>query len=202
MLSTDITHLDGDIDLVEAALTGDFTGCELTRPDFRGCRFDHAQLTGSVLEHARFVDCLFVDCDLSGVRLENCSMTRVELRSCRASGLQASNGRFSDVGIFDSKLDGANFRMSVWERAELSGCDLAESDFYAAKVPDSRIVHCDLHDVELSNCQLSGTVLNGSVLDGLRGGGSLRDVTIGSEQIVPAAMAIFAAMDVRVRDEA
>jgi uncharacterized protein YjbI with pentapeptide repeats len=91
--------------------------------------------------------------------------------------------------------------MSTWERAELAGCDLVDSDFYEAMMPDSRLVQCDLSRVQFSKCTLSGSVLVGSTLDGLRGAASLRNVTIGSQQIVPAALALFAALGITIDDD-
>jgi uncharacterized protein YjbI with pentapeptide repeats len=196
-----VTCLADDVELSEVVLCGDFSGVSLSQPEFRECQIRQAQLTGAVLRFARFVDCVISDSDLSGAILEECFLTRVEFRRCRASGLQASRGRFVDVGLFTSKLDGANFRMSEWERAEISDCDLAEADFYDAKMPGSRIVDCDLNRIELSKSRLTGSRLSGSKLEGLRGGESLRNVTIGSDQIIAAAAALFAALHIDIDDE-
>jgi uncharacterized protein YjbI with pentapeptide repeats len=139
--------------------------------------------------------------DLSGAVLQECSLTRVEFRSCRLSGLQAPRDRFVDVGFFGSRMDGANFRMSIWERAELYDCDLADTDFYESTMPASRILGCDLSRVEFSKGNLAESSLQGSTLDGLRGVASLRKVTIGSDQIIPAAMALFKTLGIIVNDD-
>jgi uncharacterized protein YjbI with pentapeptide repeats len=196
-----VTHLEGDIDLVEAVVSGDLSGCQLDEPQFRECRLEHAQLTAVNWRYARFIDCVLVDCDLSGARLEECSMTRVEFRSCRASGLQAPRGRFVDVGIFDSRLDGAYFVTSQWERAELQHSDLSESDLSHARLPLSRILACDLSRADLSKTHLTGAHLTGSNLQDIRGADALRGVTISTDQIVPAAMSLFQALRISVRDE-
>lgn len=128
-------------------------------------------------------------------------MTRVEMRSCRASGLQAPSGRFADVGVIDSKMDGANFRMSTWDRAELFDSDLSESDFQVAKLPDSRILRCDLTRADLSKCELSGSWLLGSVMEGVQGAGGLHDIIIGSDQLIPIAIVLFAAMRITIDDD-
>jgi uncharacterized protein YjbI with pentapeptide repeats len=195
-----LSRLEGDVDVTEMVLSGDFSSCRLTEPMFTECLFDRAAFTGATLRFARFVDCVVIDSDLSGAMFEECSLTRVEFRSCRASGLQAARGRFADVGLFASKLDGANFRMSEWQHAEITDCDLSESDFYEAKMPSSRIIGCDLSGAELSRSQLAGTHLGGSNLADIRGGESLRRVTISSDQIIPAAMAVFKAQRITVDD--
>lgn len=198
---TEITRFSEQVDLAEAVITGDFSGRELIEPVFLQCRFEHALFIGSTLRYARFVDCHVVDTDLSGAVIEECSMSRVELRNCRASGLQAPLSRLNDVGIFSSKLDGANFRMSSWERAEMSEADLADSDFCGAKMPASRILNCDLSRAELSKADLAGSRLSGSKLDDIRGAASFRRVTIGTDQIMPLALALFAAQRIEVSDE-
>jgi uncharacterized protein YjbI with pentapeptide repeats len=195
-----VATLHGTVDLTDATIIGDFSGCELIEPVFRECRVERAQFIGGRLRYARFVDCVFVDSDLSGATLEECSMTRVEFRGCRASALQVFRGRLADVGFSGCKLDGANFRMTTWEKAEFSECDLSEADFYASKLPNSRILNCDLSRVEFSKADLGGSRLAGSHLDGLRGAASLGRVAITSDQVIALAMALFASHRITVTD--
>jgi uncharacterized protein YjbI with pentapeptide repeats len=196
-----VSELRGDVDLTDSAVSGDFSGCELIEPVFSECRFEQAVFTGSTLRYARFVDCVMSDSDLSGTTLHDCSMTRVEFRRCRASGLQAPRARLIDVAFFDSKLEGANLRMTVWERAELSGCDLREADLYEARMPGSRILNSDLSQLDCSKADFAGSRLAGSTLDGIRGAGSLRRITITSDQVVPVAMALFGSLRITVANE-
>jgi uncharacterized protein YjbI with pentapeptide repeats len=198
---TRVTDLEGEVDLTDTLVSGDFAGCDLTEPVFSECRFVHATFNGGVLRYARFVDCIFADCDLSGTTFEECAFTRVEFRSCRASGLQAPRARLIDVAFFDCKLEGANFRMTRWERAELSDCDLREADLYDARMPGSCILNSDLAQLELSKADLAGSRLAGSKLDGIRGAGSLRKITITSDQVIPVALALFGSLRITVADE-
>ncbi len=85
------------------------------------------------------------------------------------------------------------------ERAELRDCNLAGSDFYAAKLPGSQILGCDLSRADLSKADLTGTRMQRSDLTDLRGGDSLRGVTISSDQVIPAALAVFASMKIAHR---
>ncbi len=87
--STKVTELDDDVDVADAVLSGDFSGCDLLEPVFSECRFEQATFTGGALRYARLVDCVFSDCDLSGTTFQEGAFTRVEFRRCRASGLQA-----------------------------------------------------------------------------------------------------------------
>jgi uncharacterized protein YjbI with pentapeptide repeats len=62
-------------------------------------------------------------------------------------------------------------------------------------------VGCDLSGVDLSKCDLAGASLQGSTLERITGAEALRGVTLGSDQIVPAALALFGALGIRVNDE-
>jgi len=196
----EVTRLGEEVDLSEVVLTGDFSDCELIEPVFRQCRFEHAQFFGGTFRYARFVDCMIADSDFSGAVMEECSLSRVEFRNCRASGLQAPLGRFSDVGVFSSKFDGTNFRMSSWERAEWAEADLADSDFSGSKMPAGRMLHCDLRRAEFSKADLAGSRLSGSNLEGVRGASTFRRITISSDQIVPLALALFASQRIEVSE--
>jgi hypothetical protein len=55
--------------------------------------------------------------------------------------------------------------------------------------------------VELSKSTLAGTRLQRSNLEGIRGAEALRGVTIGSDQIIPTALAVFVALDIGVSDD-
>jgi hypothetical protein len=68
-------------------------------------------------------------------------------------------------------------------------------------MPGSRVHGCDLTNVDLSKCDLSGSRLQGSRLDGIRGGEGLRGVTVGSDQLIPTALAVFGALGISVDDE-
>jgi uncharacterized protein YjbI with pentapeptide repeats len=193
--------LEDDAAVADATISGDYGGSEFSLLALRGCRLAGVTLTGSRLVRGELVDCLIVDSDLSGAFLDDCRLRRVEFRGCRMSGLQAQGTAFVDVALVDCKVDGANFRMTSWERAELVDCQLVESDFYAARLPGSRVHGCDLSRAELTKCDLSGSRLQRSTLDGIRGGESLRGVTIGSAQMIPAAVAVFQAMKIVVSDD-
>lgn len=105
------------------------------------------------------------------------------------------------MAFFDCKLDGANFRMTTWERAEFHDCDLAAGDFYGAKLPASRFLGCDLRRVELSKSVLAGSRLQRSRIEQVRGADCLRGVSIGSDQIVPVALAVFSSLGVTIEDD-
>lgn len=76
-----------------------------------------------------------------------------------------------------------------------------DADFYAASLPASRFLACDLTGVQISKSSLGGSRLQHSTLAGLKGADALRGVTISSDGILPAALAIFGAMGMSVADE-
>ena len=192
--------LEDEDDLSGVQLSGNFAMAEYEAVALSECRVVGAAFTGSSLLRASLVDCVITDSDLSGAILEDCHFDRVEFRHCRLSGVQAQGSRLRDVAVLDCKADGGNFRMTVWERSELLDSNLAESDFYGARLPSSRIEGCDLSGVEFSKCDLNGARLHRSTLDGIRGGEALRGITIGSDQVIPTALALFAAFGITVDD--
>lgn len=193
--------VDDEADITEAMVRGDFAGSELHLVAFRQCRIEGATFTGSRFVRPTFVDCVVVDSDLSGVVLEDGRLERVEFHRCRLSGLQAPKTQFTDVAFIDCKADAVSFRMTVWERAELRDCNLVDGDFYGAKLPGSRIQGCDLAKADLSKADLAGARLQHSNLADVRGGDALRGVTISSDQLIPAALAVFAALKIRIDDD-
>jgi uncharacterized protein YjbI with pentapeptide repeats len=194
----EVRFLDDEDDLLGVVVVGDFMALECSDLALRESRLAGAAFTGSHLLRATFVDCVITDCDLSGAVLADCRFVRVEFQHCRLSGVQAQGSRFSDVAMIDCKIDGGNFRMTSWERGELQDSNLVDSDFYGARLPGSRIQGCDLSNVEFSKCDLAGSRLQRSRLEGIRGADFLRGVTISSDQIIPAALALFAAIDISV----
>ena len=78
---------------------------------------------------------------------------------------------------------------------------LAEADFYEASLPGSRFQSCDLTATQLSKADLTGTRLHGSTLERIHGADGLRGVIIGSDQVVPAALAVFGTLNIVVDDE-
>jgi len=188
-------------DLTDVALTGDFSTAELSLVTLQQSRVDGAAFTGTRLVRAIFVDCVIADAEWSAAVLEDCRFERVEFRRCRMAGLQGAGSRFTDVAFLDCKVDGANLRMTQWEAGEFRDSSLRQSDFYGAVMPSTRMTGCDLTDVDFSKADLVGSHLQGSRLDGVRGGDALRGVSVGSDQLIPAALAVFEAMDVTVTDD-
>lgn len=69
-------------------------------------------------------------------------------------------------------------------------------------MPAARIVSCDLTGADLTKATLSGSLLRESKLDSITGADALRGVTIGSDLVVPTALAVFGALGITVDDEA
>jgi uncharacterized protein YjbI with pentapeptide repeats len=194
-------YLADEDELTEATLSGEIVaddGIELVT--LTGCRLEGVMLTGRRLRRWRLIDCLIVDSDLSGAVFDECSMTRVEVRDCRLSGFQGASARYADVGFVGCRMDGANFRMTRWERSGFERCDLSDADFGNSQLQGIQLLGCDLTGVDLSKCDLTGASLRGSTLERLRGAESLRGVTISSEQIVPVGLAVFGALKITIDD--
>jgi uncharacterized protein YjbI with pentapeptide repeats len=183
-----------------AEVSGSFAGASVSHLDITGCHLRGAVLTGAEIDRLRLTDTVVEDCELSGAVLSRLVAVRVEFRRCRLSSLVGAGGDFKDVRIVDCKLDQANFRMTAWERSVFDGCLLAGADFGSGRLAGTRIHRCDLTGADFSKATLDGVSLHGSTLDGVRGGESLRGVVIGSDQVLPLAFPVFAALGIRIDD--
>jgi uncharacterized protein YjbI with pentapeptide repeats len=105
------------------------------------------------------------------------------------------------VRFTDCKLDGANFRMTTWQRSLFDGCLLTDGDFGSAKVVDTNLSGSDLTGATFSKATMAGAYLHGSTLDGVRGAEAFKGVTIGSDQVIPLALSLFSALRIRVDDD-
>jgi uncharacterized protein YjbI with pentapeptide repeats len=80
----------------------------------------------------------------------------------------------------------------------LDGCSLAHADLTGVTMKAAAIVDCDLRAGDVTKARLAGARLNGSTIEGLRGAGALRSVVIGTEQVLPLALAIFADLGITI----
>lgn len=182
-------------------VSGDHTGLDASHFSVTGCRITSARFTAASLRKVHFSDCVIVDCDFVGAALTELHATRVELTRCRLSSVDAAGAHLRDVGFFDCKLDAANLRMTTWERCELVDCDLTEADLASAKMDGTHLFGCDLSWAQLSKASLTGARLHGSRLESIAGVESLRGAVIGSDQMVPVALSLLAAMGIAVDDD-
>jgi len=187
--------------VTDVTIVGDYTELDIERAEIVACRLERAQFIRSQWTRGRIEDCLAISCDFSGAVWEECSFSRVEFRGCRFSGVQAQQSRFRDVAFIDCKIDGANFAMSDAQSTEFEQCDLSDSDFYGAKLAGTRFDRCDLSGLQLSKADLAGARLQGSTIQRIQGGDGLRGVSIGSDQVLAVALAVFGDLGIRVDDE-
>lgn len=164
-------------------------------------RLSAVRFTGLEIDRLRLVDVAVEDCELSGVTLSDARCERVAFERCRMSGLVAPGLRASHVRFAGCKLDGAWLRAAVLDRCELVGCDLTGADLYEARLHRCRLLDCRLDAAELSAATFQEVALHGSSLDGVRGAGSLRGVVIGSDQVLPLALAVFGPLGIEVDDD-
>ena len=112
-----------------------------------------------------------------------------------------AQARLRDVTFSESKLDDVNFRMSQGDRVVFDDVNLRGADFYAAHLTSARFFDCDMSGTEVSQAILPRARLHGSLLSDIKGGEYLRDVVIDSSQVLPLALQVFRALDIRVEDE-
>ncbi len=199
----DVGDLDDDAHLDEVAVGPGVDvgraihGLTISRSTVTGVR-----LTAATLHGVELVDVRFEDCDLSGTTLVDAELRRVTFRRCRLSGLVAADMVATDLRIVDSRADEVWLRAARLERCAIVDCDLTGSDWYGARVARSRITGSRLDGSELSGVELDDVALHGSTLADARGMGGLRNVVIGSDQVLDIALPVLAALGIRVDDAA
>lgn len=182
--------------------SGSFAGERASHVDVMGCRLSGAVFTGVEIDRLRLTDTVLEDCELSGAVLTRLAAVRVEFRRCRLSSFVAAGGDCQDVRFTDCKLDGANFRMTTWERSVFDGCLLTDADFGSGRLlSGTRLHRCDLTGADFSKAALDGVSLQGSTLDGVRGGDFFRGAVIGTDQVLPLALSVFSALGIRIDDD-
>lgn len=123
--------------------------------------------------------------DVCGVHLSDC---RVEHAQLLGTSLRGSH--LIDCLVTGCDLSGLVLEESSATRVEFRGCRL--SGLQAAG--------CRFRDTAFVGCRLEGRI-HASTLDRLKGADALRGVTIGSDLVLPGALAVFGALGIGVDDE-
>jgi uncharacterized protein YjbI with pentapeptide repeats len=193
--------LDDETPISDLTLGGDFAGERRDDARFERCRLSSVAFTGAELHRLVLTDVLVENADLSGADLDQASLNRVRFRDCRMSAVILSRCRLVDVTFTGCRLDQANLRMSEAEAVAFEGADLRESDFYAATLENVRFFDCDLTGSEFSQANLDEVRFHGSNLEGLKGSQYLGGSTIGTGQVLPVALGVLAALNIRIEDD-
>ena len=105
------------------------------------------------------------------------------------------------MALRDCRAEEAWLRAGRFEHCDVVDCDLTGSDWYGAQVRRSRIVRSRLDGSELSTAEFDDVALHGTSLAGVRGA-ALRDVVIGSDQVIEVAVAVFGTYGIVIDDDA
>lgn len=159
------------------------------------------RLTGLDLAELVLLDVVLEECELSGATCTDARWERVVFRRCRMSGLVATDLQGTDLRFDACKLDQAWLRGASLDRCELVDCDLSGADLYGSRLTRSAFRRCDLTELDVSASEMERVSLHGSTIDRLKGADALRGITIDSDQLVPLALPILAAKQIRVDDD-
>jgi uncharacterized protein YjbI with pentapeptide repeats len=196
-----LADLTDDRRLVGVLVAGDVgaglevSGLSLLRSELRGVRLPGATLDGLSAE-----DVVWRDCDLAGVTLGRAVLRGCRFERCRMSGLVAAELVASGVTLVECQADDAWLRMARLDHCELAGCNLTASDWYDARISDSRIVRCRLDGSELSSARFTRVALHGTSVAGIKGA-NLRGTVIAPDQMLDVALAIFPTLGIEIRED-
>ncbi len=200
-LPVDAAQASHDGEWSASEINGDGTTVDFEHSDIAGCRFAGAALTGVSFADSRIVDTEFVDCELSGADFDTAALTRVAFVRCRISSANFGGARLTDVAITASKANDLNLRMTKLERCAVHETVIEQSDFTGSQGAEIAFVDSDLSATVFTNARLKNLVLYGSTLTELVGASALKGATIDSNQVLPFALALFAAHAVKVSDD-
>ena len=199
-----LTEADGssrDREFSHALLRGDFSGQPREDTVVERSRIVQAHFTGTGLGRLCLTDVVIENSEFSGADLDEAALTRVAFRDCRMSGTILSRSSFRDVSFVGCRLDEANFRMSETKDVLFDDVVLRGSDFYAATLGGTRFFDCNLTNAQFTKASTPDVRFHGSTLSDVRGAEYLAGAIIDSGQVLPVALAVLAALRIRVDDE-
>jgi hypothetical protein len=198
----DVDALQDETEWQGALVSGVAAGGSASYLDITTSRLHQVRLTGIQVDRLRLVDVALEGCEMSGAVTTEASVLRSTLSRGRLSGWVASRSSLKDVRFDDCRIDDANLRMTTWERARFVGCHLAGTDFSSARLHDVAFLRCNLSGARFTKATFERVSLHGSELEGIIGAEAVKgDVVIGSDQMIPLAAAVFAAVGIRVDDD-
>lgn len=175
------------------------------RPVLHDVRFARCRVSGVSLADSHFLglelrDVRCLATDAAGARWPEVSMTRVEFHDCRLSGIDLAQATLRHVRFAGCRLDAANLRMIDADHVRFDDCDLRDTDFGAAKLRSVAFAGSRLEAVEFSGAHCESVDLRGALVLSIRGVAGLRGATIGADQVVPLAPAVFADLGITIAD--
>jgi uncharacterized protein YjbI with pentapeptide repeats len=201
--AADVDDLDHDVRLDEVAIgPGSAAGRTIEGLTLKRSTLAGVRLTGSTFQGLELVDVVVEDCDLAGVTFAETTFRRVSIRRCRMSGVVAADLAATDSRIVDTRADEIWLRAARLDHCEIVDCDLTGSDWYAARVMESFITGSRLDGAELSAIDLENVVVLGSTFAGAQGLSSLRNVTIGTGQLLEIGLPVLAGLGIVIDDAA
>lgn len=197
-----IVELDHDSDLDEIEVR-ELRVMESPLHDVRlqRCRIIGVSLAGTLFNGLELRDIIGTALDAVGARMPKATLTRVELHDCRLSGLDLAEATLRHVRFVGCRLDGVNLRMADAESIRFDDCDLRDTDFGQAKLRDVRFSGSRLVGVDFSNARCERVSLCGARVERITGTTGLRGTTIGVDQVLPLAPAVFADLGITILAE-
>ena len=105
------------------------------------------------------------------------------------------------MAFLGCRMDQCWLRMAKLERCAFEDCDLTDADFYTATIPRVAVRALHARWCRVLGGQAGDVAFHRSTIDGIKGAEALRNITIGTDQIVPFAFPIFAALGIAIDDD-
>ena len=143
--------------------------------NFAGADLSWAVLSGSSFRHAYFARCKLVGVDffasdLQGADLRKADLSRADLRgvNLRSANLEGANLEAADIrdGALLRSDENGNLVPQTRGVTEISGANLANSNFASARLSGIFVTSTDLSNVNFRGARLTGTDFTNSDLRG------------------------------------
>lgn len=180
-LDTDLIFPNEEESLIEHAAFRQmaFPG-EYLRYTIKKCHFQHCDFTQSRFQQLELQDVIFTQCDLSNLEWIGTSIHRVQFVDCKLFGTNLAESFLQDCLFKNCLADYASFNFSKLKNVRLlqcsnQFCEFSEIDWkhwelIETKLTDSRWLHTNLNQLDLSTCsfekigfssdKISGLILN------------------------------------------
>ncbi len=164
-------------------------------------RLVSVSLAGGHLPGLELRDVALDAVDAVGARFPEAGLTRVEFRDARLSGIDFGQAALRDVGFIRCRMDAASFRLAQLERVDFDECELREADFGGATLRSVGFAGTHVDRVDFSNARCERVDLRGARLGFVSGIAGLRGATIGVDQVLVLAPAVFADLGIKIADD-
>ncbi|MFC1991736.1 pentapeptide repeat-containing protein [Chloroflexota bacterium] len=139
-----------------------FTEDDMQFRVFDECEFNNCSFIGFKFEECRFLNCKFTECDLSNIIPMNCHFIEVRFTKCKAIGIDwTKTEKIIKMSFSECLLNYSNFRLLKLPEIKMVKCEVKEVDFIETDLSDGDFKNTDFNQsiffkTNLTNADFKG----------------------------------------------